>query len=62
MTVMGSADAVGGMQDWHKPQIWSSRDEHSVNERNSYLLLAVRTCAVLRIDIKAFRGNLRKSG
>ncbi|BGP06848.1 hypothetical protein JCM10049v2_002674 [Rhodotorula toruloides] len=48
--------------DWHKPQIWSSRDEHSVNERNSYLLLAVRTCAVLRINIKAFRGNLRKSG
>ncbi|BGP38779.1 hypothetical protein JCM10449v2_002716 [Rhodotorula kratochvilovae] len=43
--------------DWASPQIWNSMDEHSTNERNGYLLNAVRICADYRIDIKAFSGN-----
>ena len=43
--------------EWNKLQIWTSLDEHSTNERNSYLLNAVRICAEYRIDIKAFTGN-----
>ncbi|KPV76223.1 uncharacterized protein RHOBADRAFT_64700 [Rhodotorula graminis WP1] len=43
--------------DWDKLQIWTSLDEHSTNERNSYLCNAVKICAEYRIDIKAFTGN-----
>ncbi|GAA5969771.1 hypothetical protein JCM11641_008037 [Rhodosporidiobolus odoratus] len=43
--------------EWNKEQIWMSDDEHSTNERNAYLLNAVRICADMRIDITAFTGN-----
>lgn len=43
--------------EWNKLQVWTSFDEHSTNERNQYLLNAVRICAEYRIDIKAFTGN-----
>ncbi|GAA5840933.1 hypothetical protein JCM9279_001264 [Rhodotorula babjevae] len=43
--------------EWNKLQIWTSLDEHSTNERNSYLCNAIKICAEYRIDIKAFTGN-----
>ncbi|GAA5878428.1 hypothetical protein JCM8547_003598 [Rhodosporidiobolus lusitaniae] len=43
--------------DWDKLKIWTSDDETSTNERNSYLLNAVRICADYRISITAFTGN-----
>ncbi|GAA5826070.1 hypothetical protein JCM3770_005230, partial [Rhodotorula araucariae] len=43
--------------EWNALKIWTGMDEHSVNERNSYLLIAVRICADYRIPIKAFTGN-----
>ncbi|BGP54595.1 hypothetical protein JCM8202v2_002182 [Rhodotorula sphaerocarpa] len=49
-----------GMRKWNKPDLWTSRAQDAIHERNQYTVDGLEQCALLRITVRALTGNLYK--